>query len=131
MKTHSKLKADRPLLDNYPHTLPDYRHTDKHLRLGMVLIALYCSAIRGGHTDGWTDATKYIISLTSRSIINRFSGLLRAPQGIYEAHIHQTYKRYVITAITLPKIVVLLNNGLKLLFSASVKTYLKTINGHC
>ncbi len=41
----------------------DYRHTDKHLRLVMVLIALYCtrqsqtpngSAVRGG-TAGRTD----------------------------------------------------------------------------
>ena len=28
---------------NYPHTPTDYRHTDKHLRLVMVLIALYCT----------------------------------------------------------------------------------------
>ena len=29
----------------------DYRHTDKHLRLGMPLIALYCESVHG-QTDG-------------------------------------------------------------------------------
>ncbi len=28
-------------LRNYPHTPIDYRHTDKHLRLVMIRIALY------------------------------------------------------------------------------------------
>ncbi len=37
-----KLKADRPLLRDYPQT-PTYRHTDKHLRLVMTLIALCCT----------------------------------------------------------------------------------------
>ncbi len=36
--TKIKLKADRPHTRNY---LTDYRHTDKQLRLVMVLIALY------------------------------------------------------------------------------------------
>ncbi len=38
-----KLKADRPHPRNYPPTPTDYRHTDKHLRLVMVLIGLYCT----------------------------------------------------------------------------------------
>ncbi len=71
------LKADRPHPHNYPHTPTDYGHTDKHLRLVMAPIALNCSreSVRrrtdgqmDGRTDGRTDATKYIISLASRSI---------------------------------------------------------------
>ena len=56
---------------NYPHTLTDYRHTDKHLRLVMVLIALYCTqqSREGEQTDGRTDDAKYIIYLATRSII--------------------------------------------------------------
>ena len=37
------LKADWPH-PRYSHTHPDYRHTDKHLRLLMTLIALCCRA---------------------------------------------------------------------------------------
>ncbi len=37
------LKADRPHLRYYPCTLPDYRHTDEHLRLVMTMIALCCT----------------------------------------------------------------------------------------
>ena len=33
---HMKLKADKPHLQNYPHTLPDYRHTDTCLRMVMA-----------------------------------------------------------------------------------------------
>ncbi len=40
-KTPNLLKADRPHPRNYLHTATDHRHTDKHLRLVMVLIALY------------------------------------------------------------------------------------------
>ena len=50
-----KLKADRPHPHNYLPTHTDYRHSDNHLRLIMVVVALFC-------TDGRTDATKYIIS---------------------------------------------------------------------
>ncbi len=70
-----KLKADRPHPRYYPHTPPDYRHTDKHLRLVMTFIALcpYTVVVLYNvpwvHPDGRTDATKYIISLASRSII--------------------------------------------------------------
>ncbi len=38
----SKLKADRPLQRDYPHLPTDYRHTDKPLRLVMILIAPCC-----------------------------------------------------------------------------------------
>ncbi len=38
--TRLALKADRPHPRNYPHMWPDYRHTDKHFRLIMTLIAL-------------------------------------------------------------------------------------------
>ena len=38
-----KLKAGRPHPRYYPHTPPDYRHTDKHLRLVMTFIALCCT----------------------------------------------------------------------------------------
>ena len=37
------LKADRLHPRDYPHRPTDYRHTDKHLRLEMTLIALYCT----------------------------------------------------------------------------------------
>ncbi len=37
------LKADRPHPRNYPLTPTDYRHTDKHLRLVMALIAPNCT----------------------------------------------------------------------------------------
>ncbi len=74
------IKADRPHPRYYPHTPTNYRHTDKLPRLAMIPIALCCTrqsrAIRAqtrqqtdGRTDGRTDATKYIISLASRSII--------------------------------------------------------------
>ena len=36
------LKADQPHLRNYLHTPAAYRITDKHLRLVMAIIALYC-----------------------------------------------------------------------------------------
>ncbi len=61
MQKYLKLKADRPPTRNYPHMPTDYRHTDNHLRLVMVLIALYWSngsAVRedaDGQTDGRTD----------------------------------------------------------------------------
>ncbi len=35
-----KIKAGRPHPRNYSYTPPDYKHTDKHLRLVMTLIAL-------------------------------------------------------------------------------------------
>ena len=35
------LKADRLHLRNYPQMPTDYRHTDKYLRLVMVVVALY------------------------------------------------------------------------------------------
>ena len=41
-----KLKANRLHPCNYLHTPTDFRHTDKHLRLVMVLIALISTAIR-------------------------------------------------------------------------------------
>ncbi len=73
--SQGKLKADRPHPRNYSHTPTNYRHTDKHLKLVMTPIALYCSAVRADadgrterRTDRRTDATKYIISLASRSI---------------------------------------------------------------
>ena len=40
---HPKLKADQPHPRDYPHTPTNYRHTDKHLRLVMTPIALYCT----------------------------------------------------------------------------------------
>ncbi len=53
------LKADQPHPRNYLHMLPDYRYTDKHLRLVMALIALNCTgqspeSVRR-RTDGRTD----------------------------------------------------------------------------
>ena len=38
-----KLKADRPHPRNFPHMPTGYRPTDKHLRLVMTPIALYCT----------------------------------------------------------------------------------------
>ncbi len=38
-----QLKANRPYPRNYPHTPTDYRHTDKHLRLVMGVLALCCT----------------------------------------------------------------------------------------
>ncbi len=66
-----KLKADRPPPRIYPHMPTDYRHTDEHLRLVMTLLCwlLHSETQTDTHTDGWTDATKYIISLASRSIM--------------------------------------------------------------
>ena len=40
------LKADRPHLCNYQHMPTNYRHTDKHLRLVMTLIALSCTRLK-------------------------------------------------------------------------------------
>ncbi len=37
-----QLKANRLHLHDNPHSPTDYRHTDKHLRLVMTLIALCC-----------------------------------------------------------------------------------------
>ncbi len=54
MDGFTKLKADRPHPRDYPQMPTDYRHTDNHLRLVMVVVAL---------TDGQTDATNSIISL--------------------------------------------------------------------
>ncbi len=66
-----KLKADRPHPRCHPHTPADYRHTDITLELVMNP-----SDRRGRklertdrRTDRRTDATKYIISLASRSIM--------------------------------------------------------------
>ncbi len=42
-RTISQLKADRPHPRDYPHMPTDYRHTHKHFRLVMTLIALYCT----------------------------------------------------------------------------------------
>ncbi len=81
-----KLKADRPHPRNYPHTATDYRHTDKHLRLVMVVgqtVQPWERTRTDGQTDGRTDgqtdrrtdATKYIISLASRSIKMPWGGL--------------------------------------------------------
>ena len=58
----------------YPHTPTDHRHTDKHFKLVMTLLCsklaiLSFAARTDRHTDRRTDATKYIISLTSRSIM--------------------------------------------------------------
>ncbi len=60
---YNLLKDDRPHRRNYLHTPTDYRHTDKHLGLVDVPIALYCE--KG---DRWMDITKYIISLALLSI---------------------------------------------------------------
>ncbi len=38
-----QLKADQQHLCDYPHLPTDYRHTDKHLKLVMALIALCCT----------------------------------------------------------------------------------------
>ena len=60
---HQKLKADQPHPRDYPYTPTDYRHTDKHLRLVMTLIALCCTRQSRApsrestdkQTDGQTD----------------------------------------------------------------------------
>ncbi len=39
ISVHVKLKTDRPHPCDYPHMPTNYRHTDKHLRLVMTLIA--------------------------------------------------------------------------------------------
>ena len=63
--TWQELKADRPHPRNYPPTLTDYKHTDNHLRLVMVVVAVCCSLGKAERkqTDGQTDATNSIISL--------------------------------------------------------------------
>ena len=65
-KSMKKLKADRPHPRNYPQTPTDYKHTDNHLRLVMVVLVLYCTRQSraltntqtnkhtGRQTDGWT-----------------------------------------------------------------------------
>ncbi len=79
-----KLKADRPHPRNYPHAPTDYRRTDKHLRLVIPTIALYCtngSAVRAhanGQTHGHTDTRTLPSTLSpcfakaTRSIITKF-----------------------------------------------------------
>ncbi len=68
-KMMDQLKADRPHPHDYPQTPTDYRHTDNHLRLVMVVVALCCTRQTGElwqtntRRDRRTDATKYIISL--------------------------------------------------------------------
>ncbi len=65
------LKANRPHPRNYLHTATNYRHTDKHLRLVRRTDGWMDGQTDGrmdGRTDTGTDATKYIISLASRSI---------------------------------------------------------------
>ncbi len=77
-----QLKADRPHPRDHLHTPTNYRHTDKHHRLVMNLIAPCCmsisSTVRGQtngqrerqtdrETDRQMDATKCIISLASWS----------------------------------------------------------------
>ena len=49
VKHHYQLKADRPHPRNCRHTPTDYRHTDKHLRLVITLIALCCTRQRQAH----------------------------------------------------------------------------------
>ncbi len=91
-----KLKADRPHPHNYPPTPTDYRHTDKHLRLVMPLIALYCTrqsrVSTDRRTDGRTDATKYIISLASRSIkiYRKYLGCILNDQNTYKCSIEES-----------------------------------------
>ena len=43
------LKADRPHPRNYPPTPNDYRHTDNHLRLVMVVVVLCCTRQSRAH----------------------------------------------------------------------------------
>ncbi len=66
---HKWLKAYRQHLCNYPHTPTDYRHTDKHLRLVMVLIGQTVQPREVTQTDGRSlPSTLSIISLALRSI---------------------------------------------------------------
>ena len=81
---YSQLEADRLHPLDYPHTPPDYRQTDN--TLGPVLTTLY-SKFEGNclllhstsqapnidtHMNEWTDTTKYIMSLASRSITSGY-----------------------------------------------------------
>ena len=84
----NKLKADRPHPHNYPHTPTDYKHTDKHLRLIITLVALCCTRQSRAQTDIQTDrrtnATKYIISLTLWSITtSRLSNRYETTRSIF------------------------------------------------
>ena len=65
MVDFQELKADQPHPRNYPHKPTDYRHTDKHIRLVMASIAKRY-------------ATRYIISLASRSMIINFRNFTRS-----------------------------------------------------
>ncbi len=71
MQNIKELKADWPHPRNYPPTPTDYRHTDNHLRLVMVVVALCCtrqSRVRVV-TDGRTDGRNQVHYLpASRSI---------------------------------------------------------------
>ena len=62
-------KADRPHPHNYPHMPTDHRHTDKHLRLVMTLIALMDRRTYGW-TDEWTDGCYQVHYLPASWSIN-------------------------------------------------------------
>ncbi len=59
-------KADRPHLRYYLYTPPDYRHTDKHLRLVMTPNALCCTRQTTGQMDGRTLPSALSPSLQGR-----------------------------------------------------------------
>ena len=61
------LKADQLHPRYYPHTPPDYRHTD--LRLVMTFIALCCSAVRA-LTDRRTDR-RYQVHYLPRFVVDK------------------------------------------------------------
>ncbi len=66
------LKADRPHLRYYPYTPPDYRHTNKHLRLVMTLIGLCCTLFSCESYDWWTDwryQVHYLPALRSIKVV--------------------------------------------------------------
>ncbi len=79
-----ELKADRPHPRDYLHTLTDYRHTDKHLRLVIIPVALCCtrqsrapSAMRvetdeqtDGQMDGQTDGRYQVHYVPASRSIN-------------------------------------------------------------
>ena len=66
-----KIKADRLHLRDYPHTPIDYRHTDKHLKLVMALIALCCESANK-RMDKRTDR-QYQVHYLPRFVVNNNS----------------------------------------------------------
>ncbi len=70
-----KLKADRPHPCDYPHTPTNYRQADKHLRLVITPIVLYC-AQQGCRSNG-----SAVIALT-----NTHTNTHGRTDGRYQVH---------------------------------------------